>query len=85
MQTQEEKRTLEDNTTISKYTLESILMHFSTIIKRLVTVIIVEAILTLFITAGFIWYLSLPEEEYSSITQTADDIKDSSIEQKVGD
>jgi hypothetical protein len=76
---------LNDNTQISKYTLESILVHFSATIKRLTILCVIEAIISLGIVAGFIWYISLPVDEYSEAQQTVEDIQDSEIHQNIGD
>lgn len=74
---------MEDNN-ITKYTLESILLHFSNIIHWLIRVIIIEAVLILLIVAGFLWYVSLPVEEYTS-TQTMEDISNSELHQSIGE
>lgn len=83
--TMEENPMLNDNTQISKYTLESILVHFSATIRRLIVLCVLEAIISLGIVIGFIWYISLPVEEYSEAQQTVEDIQDSEIHQSIGD
>lgn len=73
----------EDNK-VSKYFLESIMMHFSMMIKKLFIIIIAEIILIAAIVAGFMWYISLPVEEVTE-SQEVSDIQDSSIKQIMGD
>lgn len=46
--------------------MEGILNHFSTIINKLIKVIVIEAVLIVIIVAAFLWYISLPVEEYST-------------------
>ena len=54
--------------------------------KRLVTIIIVLIVCWLATIAGCFWYISLPVEEYTEISQTADDIDNqSSVSQSVED
>lgn len=66
MQIQEPKHTYgeDDRTVISKYTLESILLHFSKAIQRLIIALVITATMWLLTIAGFIYYLSLPDSEY---------------------
>ncbi len=62
---------MEDNkkdTNISYFVLEGILNHHSMIIKRLIATIIVLVFMIGAIIAGFLWYLSLPVEEYDTVT-----------------
>lgn len=73
-----------DNTTISKYTLEGILLHFSKIIRSLIIVIIIEFIAIAGIICGIFWYMSLPVEEVSD-NQTIEDVQDSDVSQIIGD
>jgi hypothetical protein len=66
----------QDNTSdnhISYFVLEGILNHFALIIKRMVTVIIVILILWTLTIAGFLWYVSLPVEDYNKVTVENDD------------
>lgn len=74
-----------DDKSISKYTLESILLHFSKIIKSLIITLVI--VLTLwFTTIGlFVWYVSLPSEEVTSSEQEVSDIHDSEISQSIGE
>ena len=60
-----------DNT-VTHFVLEGILNHFSTIIKRLIIVIVVILVLWAATIAGFLWYISLPVEEYDSTVVTQD-------------
>ncbi len=60
-----------DNT-VTHFVLEGILNHFSTIIKRLIIVLIVVLVLWAATIAGFLWYISLPVEEYDSTVVTQD-------------
>lgn len=60
-----------DNT-VTHFVLEGIMNHFSLIIKRLITVIIVVLVLWAATIAGFLWYISLPVEEYDSTVVTQD-------------
>ena len=53
------------NEPISYFALEGIMTHFSTIIKKLIVTIIVILFLWAATITGFIWYISLPVEEYS--------------------
>ena len=69
---------------ISKFTLESILLHFSKIIKWLIIVIIIEAVVIAGIVAGIIWSMTLPVEEYTA-SQVMEDITDSKLSQTIGD
>ena len=74
---------MEDNH-ITKYTLESILLHFSKIIFWLIVVIIVEAVIIAGTIGSVMWYMSLPVEEYST-SQYMEDIHDSELSQTIGD
>ena len=60
-----------DNT-VTHFVLEGILNHFSTIIKRLIIVLIIVLVLWAATIAGFLWYISLPVEEYDSTVVTQD-------------
>lgn len=75
---------MEDNN-ISKYTLESILMHFSKITKSLIITIVIIVILWFATIGVFIWYSSLPVEEVTSTEQVAEDIELSTLNQTIGD
>lgn len=57
----------QENKQISYFELEGIMTHFSVIIKRLITVLIVVLALWAATIAGFLWYLSLPIEEYETV------------------
>lgn len=46
--------------------MEGILNHFSAIINKLIVVIVIEAIILFLTIVGFLWYISLPVEEYST-------------------
>ena len=61
------------NEKISYFVLEGILTHYSTIIKRITIVCIIVLALWAATIAGFIWYLSLPIEEYSEVTVENED------------
>lgn len=56
-----------DKNDVSYFALEGIMTHFSNIIKRLVITILVIVILWAATLAGFIWYLSLPVDEVTSV------------------
>lgn len=73
-----------DNTSISKYTLESILLHFTRIIRGLIIIILVEFIAIVSIIFGVFWYVSLPVEEVSD-SQTIEDVQNSDVSQIIGD
>lgn len=60
-----------DNT-VTHFVLEGILNHFSTIIKRLIIVLIIVLALWAATIAGFLCYISLPVEEYDSTVVTQD-------------
>lgn len=53
---------------ITYFVLEGVMNHFSLIIKRLIILLIIVIILWFATIAGFLWYISLPIEEYSSVT-----------------
>lgn len=61
-----------DNT-VTHFVLEGIMNHFSLIIKRLITVIIVILVLWAATIAGFLWYISLPVEEYETVAVENED------------
>ena len=56
------------NENVSYFVLEGILNHYSMIIKRLIATIIILVFMIGAIIAGFLWYLSLPVEEYDTVT-----------------
>ena len=62
----------DEKNTISNFSMEGILNHYSNIIKRLIWVIVFESVLVVATIFGFLWYISLPVEETSSIDQKAD-------------
>ena len=54
--------------------------------KRWFIAFIIMCIIEVCTIAGFLWYISLPaEEDTTEISQSADDIDDSDIEQVIGD
>lgn len=53
---------------VSYFVLEGIMTHFSTVIKRLTVIVIVILALWAATIAGFIWYISLPVEEYETVS-----------------
>lgn len=59
---------MEEKGPVSYFVLEGIMTHFSVIIKRLIAVLIVILVLWAATIAGFIWYISLPIEEYDTVT-----------------
>lgn len=63
----------ERSETISYFSLEGILNHFSMIIKRLILLCIVILVAWVLTIAGFLWYVSLPVEESSTITLDSED------------
>lgn len=62
-----------DGTAHEKFIVEGIMSHFSLITKRLITIIIIILLLWSATIAGFIWYISLPVEEYSEISVENED------------
>lgn len=62
----------EDRTNISKYTLESIMTHFSIVIKRLTISLIIVALLWFLTITGFVVYLSLPDSYDSTTVENTD-------------
>lgn len=63
----------ENKGSVSYLTLEGVMTHFSVIIKRLVIVLIVVLILWASTIAGFLWYISLPVEEYTEVSVENDE------------
>lgn len=61
------------NEKITYFALEGILTHFSTIIKRMVILLIIILALWAATIAGFLYYLSLPIEEVDTITVENED------------
>lgn len=57
---------MEEKSSISNFSMEGILNHFSAIINKLIVVIVIEAIILFLTIIGFLWYISLPVEEYST-------------------
>ena len=60
------QKDMEEKSSISNFSMEGILNHFSAIITKLVVVIALEAIIIFLTILGFLWYISLPVEEYST-------------------
>lgn len=58
---------------VSYFVLEGIMNHFSAIIKRLVMLCIALLVALLMTIAGFLWYISLPVEEGSTVTVDSKD------------
>ncbi len=58
---------------VSYFVLEGITTHFSLIIKRLILLCIVILIAWLITIGGFLWYISLPVDEYSTVTVDSED------------
>lgn len=58
---------------VSYFVLEGISTHFSLIIRRLVILCIIIIIAWLTTIGGFLWYISLPIEETSTITLDSED------------
>lgn len=52
---------------VSYFVLEGIMTHFSVTIKRLIVLTVLILILWAATIAGFLWYISLPIEEVSSV------------------
>lgn len=52
---------------VSYFVLEGIMTHFSILMKRLIITMIVILFLWAATIAGFLWYISLPIEETSSV------------------
>lgn len=63
----------ENKGSVSYLALEGVMTHFSIIIKRLVIVLITVLLLWAATIAGFIWYISLPVEEYTEISVENDE------------
>lgn len=75
---------MDNDSKVSKYILESVMMHFSTMIKRMFIIIITEIILMAAITAGFLWYISLPVEEITE-SQVMENVDGNNPVQNIGD
>lgn len=58
---------------ITHFVLEGILNHFSVIIKRLFITIVIIVLLWAATIAGFLWYISLPVEDYETVTVENED------------
>lgn len=58
---------MEEKGPVSYFVLEGIMTHFSIIIKRLIIVLVVVLVLWATTIAGFLWYISLPVEEYETV------------------
>jgi len=56
------------NENVSYFVLEGIMNHFSIVIKRLIITLVIVLVLWAATIAGFIWYISLPVEEYDTVT-----------------
>lgn len=52
---------------VSYFVLEGIMTHFSILMKRLIITMMVILFLWAATIAGFLWYISLPIEETSSV------------------
>lgn len=57
---------------VSYFVLEGIMNHFSAIVKRLVILCIALIVALLMTIAGFLWYISLPIDESSTVTVDSD-------------
>ena len=57
----------EDSNTVSYFALEGIMTHFSNIMKKLIITLIIVLLLWVSTIAGFLWYISLPVEEVSTV------------------
>lgn len=53
--------------------------------KRLISVILVILVLWFLTIVGCVWYISLPVEESTEISQSAETIDSSTVSQSVGD
>lgn len=58
---------------VSYFVLEGITTHFSLIVKRLILLCIVVLVAWLITIGGFLWYISLPVDEYSTVTVDSED------------
>lgn len=77
---------MHDNETVPYLVFESTLAREERHSKRLITIIIVIALLWFMTIAGCVWYISLPIEEQTEFTQTIDNIDaHNSITQSIGD
>lgn len=63
----------ERNESISYFALEGVLNHFSLVIKRLLILCFALLVSWLLTIAGFLWYISLPIEEYSTVSMENDE------------
>ena len=63
---------MEEKSSISNFSMEGILNHFSAIINKLIVVIVIEAVIIFLTIAGFLWYISLPIEEYTTELDNSD-------------
>lgn len=62
-----------EDTKISKYTMECIMLYHYRIFKSIVIALIISLLVTVCTIFGCLWYMSLPvEESYADITQEQD-------------
>ena len=61
------------NENVSYFVLEGMMTHLSLIIKRLVIVLVIILALWAATIGGFLWYLSLPIEEYDTVSVENED------------
>lgn len=52
---------------VSYFVLEGIMTQFSMIVKRLIVLLVITLLLWVATIAGFLWYISLPIEDISSV------------------
>lgn len=71
VQTTAQNNTSDEN--VSYFILEGILTHFSVIVKRLFILCIAILVVLVITIAGFLWYISLPVEEYDRVNVENDD------------
>jgi cell division septal protein FtsQ len=63
----------EETKDISYFALEGMMTHFSVIIKRLIMLCVALLVAWLLTIAGFLWYISLPIEELSTVSVENED------------
>lgn len=75
----------DEKDTVSYLVYESSLSREERHNKRLVSIILTLIIFWFVTIAGCIWYISLPVEEHTEISQEAEDVEGSGVSQTVGE
>lgn len=77
--------TQEESLTVPYLVYESSLAREERHNKRLTSIILTICIFWLVTVVGCLWYISLPVEESTEISQTAEDVDSGSVTQTIGD